>query len=294
MAHRGDARDKVAVEGFMITRFAPSPSGLLHLGHAYAAWYAREVARREGGSWILRIEDIDETRCRLEYEEAIYEDLAWLGLDDWSMAEPVRRQSDHLDEYRERAQWLREAGFLYPCFCTRRDIAAAASAPHGSEGALYPGTCRTLSEAQRSAHLASGATPAWRLDLSRALDQVGSELTWEDATLRSQRAKPELLGDAVLVRKDIGTSYHLAVLHDDALQGVTRVTRGEDLLYATHLHRLLIELLGLPVPLWDHHSLITDEQGVRLAKRDGARALSALREAGESPRAILQRFEAQI
>lgn len=267
-----------------VTRFAPSPTGRLHKGHAFSALTAWEFARRSGGRFLLRIEDIDPTRCTLENAEGILEDLAWLGL-EWE--EPVRRQSEHLDDYAAAAAGLLERGLLYPCFCTRRDIQLeierAGQAPHGSEGPLYPGTCLRLSEKERAARLAAGASHALRLDLERTLDETGPELFWEDAIRGPQRARPERLGDAVVVRKDIGTSYHLAVVVDDALQGVTDIVRGEDLFEATHLHRVIQALLGLPVPTYHHHALLTDAAGNRLAKRDRAVTLQSLREAGVRP-----------
>lgn len=276
-----------------ITRFAPSPSGLLHLGHAYSALFAEASARRDGGRFLLRIEDIDFTRCRREFEDRLMDDLAWLGL---AWERPVRRQSEHLAEYAAVADGLRARGLIYPCFCTRRDILReieqAGGAPQeGAEGPLYPGICRALSEDERSARLAAGQGHAWRLDLARALETIGPEpLVWHDLGRGEIVAQPERLGDAVLVRKDIGTSYHVAVVWDDALQGVTRVTRGEDLWESTHLHRVLQALLGLPVPEYHHHGLIRDESGRRLAKRDEAEPLSALREAGVPPEAVRARL----
>jgi glutamyl-Q tRNA(Asp) synthetase len=270
-----------------VTRFAPSPTGRLHKGHAFSALSAWEFARRNGGRFLLRIEDIDPTRCTRENAAAILEDLAWLGL-EWE--EPVRHQSEHLDDYAAAAADLLGRGLLYPCFCTRRDIQLeierAGHAPHGSEGPLYPGTCLRLSEEERAARLAAGTPHALRLDLERALAESGPDLFWDDAIRGRQRARPELLGDAVLVRKDIGTSYHLAVVVDDGLQGVTDIVRGEDLFEATHLHRVLQALLGLPVPTYHHHALLTDAAGNRLAKRDRAITLRSLRESGLRPEAL--------
>lgn len=264
-----------------VTRFAPSPTGHLHKGHAYAALRAWHFARERGGRFLLRIEDIDFQRCTGENTRQILEDLAWLGI-EWE--EPVRIQSEHLEDFAANADRLREAGLLYPCFCTRKDILReieeAGRAPHGSEGPLYPGTCRRLSEAERADRLAAGEAHAWRLDLEKALATVDGDLAWHDGIRGRQHAEPERLGDAVIVRKDIGTSYHLAVVTDDALQGITDVVRGEDLFESTHLHRLLQELLDLPVPTWHHHELLTDEEGNRLAKRDRSITLKALREGG--------------
>lgn len=275
----------------VVTRFAPSPSGRLHMGHALAALVAWERAQAAGGQFLLRIDDIDHTRCRREYEEALKVDLAWLGL---SWPEPVRRQSEHLAEYQAALEQLQSLGVVYPCFCTRaeiqREIAAAPQAPHGPEGPLYPGRCRGLSAAEVAARLKEVPSPAWRLDVAKALALAGP-LTWRDRRAGLQTAQPALLGDVVLARKDIGASYHLSVVVDDARQGVTLVTRGEDLFASTHLHRLLQGLLGLPAPEWLHHPLVVDAQGRRLAKRDNAAALQTLREQGVTPADIRQRLE---
>ncbi len=266
-----------------VTRFAPSPTGLLHLGHAHSALFAWRAARRAGGRFLLRIEDIDRGRCRPEFEAAIFEDLAWLGL-TWE--EPVRRQSAHLDDYRAALERLAARGLVYPCFCTRKEIQAeiarAGRAPHGPEGPLYPGLCRGLSADEGQSRIAGGESHALRLDLARALESVG-DLAWEDLGEGMIEATPEVLGDVVLARKDVPTSYHLAVTWDDALQGVTLVTRGADLLPATHVHRLLQALLDLPTPAWHHHALVEDESGRRLAKRHDALSIRALRAAGRSP-----------
>lgn len=273
------------------TRFAPSPTGLLHLGHAYSALFAFECARRNRGRFLLRIEDIDFTRCRSDAEDGILEDLAWLGI-EWET--PVRRQSEHLADYVAAAEQLRNRGLLYPCFCTRKDILreieAAGGAPHGLEAALYPGLCRNLSEEERQSRMANGEAFAMRLDLGRALAEVGNDLTWIDQQRGLQQAQPELLGDVVLVRKDIGCSYHLAVVIDDALQGVTKITRGEDLFEATHIQRVLQKLLGLPTADYEHHRLICDDEGRRLAKRDEAETIRSLRQRGVSPRELRVRL----
>lgn len=269
--------------GATVTRFAPSPSGRMHLGHAHAALFAARAAGAPGGRFLLRIEDIDRGRCSRAFEAAIYEDLAWLGL-RWEM--PVRRQSDHLADYAAALARLRERGLLYPCFCTRKEIRAeiaeAARAPHGPDGPLYPGTCRALDPATRARRLAAGRPHALRLDVAKAMAASGP-LTWRDRGRGDLAARAGLHGDVVLARKDIATSYHLAVTLDDARQGVTLVTRGEDLLPATHVHRLLQALLDLPVPEWHHHGLLADERGARLAKRHAALSLAALRAAGKSP-----------
>jgi glutamyl-Q tRNA(Asp) synthetase len=261
----------------MPTRFAPSPTGLLHLGHAYSALFAEDQARRDDGRFLLRIEDIDPGRCRAEFIDGIFEDLAWLGL-RWET--PVRRQSAHLADYQAALDKLSGLGLLYPCFCTRADIAQAGHAPHGPDGPVYPGLCRHLSAEAVAAR--AGQPFALRLDMARAVALAGP-LTWRDLDAGTVTAQPELFGDVVLARKDTPTSYHLAVTVDDALQGVTLVTRGIDLFEATHVHRLLQALLGLPVPVWRHHPLLTDGSGRRLAKRDRAVTLRSLKEAGHSP-----------
>jgi glutamyl-Q tRNA(Asp) synthetase len=267
----------------IVTRFAPSPTGHLHLGHAHSALVGWQAARRAGGRFLLRIEDIDQTRCRPDFTAAILEDLAWLGL-DWDG--PVRVQSEHIADYRDALDRLAGQGLLYPCFCTRADIQAevarADAAPHGPDGPLYPGTCRALAPAEREARLAVGAAFALRLDAARAAALVGP-LSWQDEIAGTVAADAAGHGDVVLARKDAPTSYHLSVTVDDALQGVSLVTRGEDLFAATHVHRLLQALLGLAVPRYRHHALITDASGQRLAKRDRAQTLRALRDSGRSP-----------
>lgn len=273
------------------TRFAPSPTGRLHLGHAYAAWLAHDRARAGGGRFLLRMEDIDQTRCRPEFDAAIIEDLGWLGI-TWDG--PVRRQSEHFADYRAALDRLTGFGVIYPCFCTRAEIAAevAASpgAPQGPAGPLYPGTCRALDPARRAARLAEGQDHALRLDVGKAMALVGRPLFWQDEKAGEQQARPEMLGDVVLARKETPTSYHLAVTVDDALQGITLVTRAIDLFPATHIHRLLQALLDLPVPAYAHHGLVLSEDGVRLAKRDKALTLAAMRAAGETPRDLRRRL----
>jgi glutamyl-Q tRNA(Asp) synthetase len=267
----------------IVTRFAPSPTGFLHLGHARAALVAWRAAREAGGRFLLRIEDIDPGRCRPAFAEAILEDLAWLGL-DWDG--PVRVQSHHLAEYRAALDSLAARGLLYPCFCTRadiaREVAASASAPHGPDGPLYPGTCRRLDPGLRQARLEAGEPHALRLDMAAALATLSAPLSFAEHGTR-RTCEPARFGDAVLARKDIPASYHLCVTHDDALQGVTLVTRGEDLLPATDLHRLLQAVMGWPEPAYAHHALLTDASGRRLAKRDRAATLRDLRAAGMSP-----------
>ena len=262
------------------TRFAPSPTGLLHLGHAYSACFAFAAARRDGGRFLLRIEDIDGDRCRSEFVSAIEEDLAWLGV-SWEM--PVRRQSEHLQDYQAALNRLDDMRLLYPCFCTRADIAheieRSGAAPHGVDGPRYPGICRRLSGAQAAEGKAQGRPFALRLDMTKAFARTGP-LVWTDAAVGEVATDPQACGDVVLARKAIGASYHLAVTIDDALQGVTLVTRGQDLFAATHVHRLLQALLGLPVPRWHHHRMLTDSAGRRLAKRDRAATLQSLRAQG--------------
>ncbi|HET6620087.1 MAG TPA: tRNA glutamyl-Q(34) synthetase GluQRS [Dongiaceae bacterium] len=262
----------------IVTRFAPSPTGYLHLGHAHSALAGWQRARAESGRFLLRIEDIDPARCRPEFEAAILEDLAWLGLDRDG---PVRRQSEHLADYQAALERLRGLGLLYPCFCSRKDIAAAAAAPHGPEGPVYPGTCRNLPEAFVAKRQARGDPYALRLDVAKALGLTGP-LTFEDEREGVVAARPESLGDVVLARRDAPASYHLCVTVDDHLQGVTLVTRGVDLFHATHIHRLLQAVLGLNVPTYAHHLLLTNAAGERLSKRDGAASLRALRGAGRS------------
>jgi glutamyl-Q tRNA(Asp) synthetase len=271
----------------IVTRFAPSPTGYLHLGHAYAAMIAHDRARDAGGRFLLRIEDIDRTRSKHEYEAAILEDLAWAGL-TWDG--PVLRQSTRFSAY--RAALGRLDGLLYPCFCTRGEIAAeiarAIEAPHGPEGPLYPGTCRALSQQERDIRIAAGAPYALRLDASAAARQVGVlRFIEEGAGPHGEHGEiavdPLLFGDVVLARKDTPASYHLAVVVDDAFQGVTLVTRGNDLFAATNIQRVLQALLGLPAPRYAHHRLILDAQGKKFSKRDSAVTLRSLRETGATP-----------
>jgi glutamyl-Q tRNA(Asp) synthetase len=275
-----------------VTRFAPSPTGYLHLGHAYSAQFAYEAARRSGGRFLLRIEDIDLTRCRREFERGIYEDLRWLGL-RWDGA--VRRQSAHLDVYANMMTRLKGMGVIYPCFCTRRQIRSevdeADRAPHGPSGEpLYPGTCRDLGSAERERRVAAGEAYALRLDVGKAMELCGP-LRWHDERGGDIDATPHIFGDVVLARKDVPTSYHLAVTVDDHLQGVNLVTRGEDLFHATHIHRLLQALLRLRTPRYYHHNLIADSSGQRLAKRNQAVTVRYLRERGLSRDRVWQMIE---
>ncbi|MBI1777386.1 MAG: tRNA glutamyl-Q(34) synthetase GluQRS [Proteobacteria bacterium] len=270
----------------VVTRFAPSPTGRLHLGHAHAALVAWRQARSTGGRFLLRIEDIDQSRCRAEFTDGILEDLTWLGL-DWDGR--VRRQSQHMDDYRAALDRLARRQLLYPCFCTRSHIGAeilrSGAAPHGPDGPLYPGTCRSLSLAEREERQAAGHPFAIRLDAARAASMLGA-LSWHDRERGTQALDPKRFGDVVLARKETPTSYHLAVTLDDAIQGVSLVTRGLDLFEATHVHRLLQALLGLPTPAYFHHRLLTDRDGRRFAKRDRAPTLAQLRLDGHDPAAV--------
>ena len=271
------------MSGDFVTRFAPSPTGDLHRGHAFSALTAHQAARDAGGRFLLRIEDIDRTRSRPEFEAAIPEDLAWLGL---AGEEPVRRQSDHMSDYGRALRDLAERGLLYRCFRTRREIALAIeSAPHGAMEA-FRGT--PLPAAEEARRVEAGEAYAWRLSLDAASRVLCGfdDLTFIDRDRGEVAARPELGGDVVLGRKDVGVAYHLAVVVDDALQGVTEVIRGEDLFEAAHVQRLLQALLGLPTPAYRHHSLITGPDGRRFAKRDGAQTLRALREAGMTAQAL--------
>ncbi len=264
------------------TRFAPSPTGLLHLGHAFAALFAWRRARETGGRFLLRLEDLDPERCRPEFAAAIEKDLAWLGL-DWDG--PVRVQSVHMADYAASLARLDAMGLLYPCFCTRADIQrAAAHAPHGPDGAsLYPGTCRHLPVGDRAARIACGEPHALRLDMGAALTRVPGPLTYEEEGRGAILCDPAAFGDAILARKDVPASYTLCVTHDDAVQGVTLVTRAEDLRPATDLQRLLQELLGWPAPRYAHHPLLLGPDGKRLSKRNGAPSLRSMREKGVAP-----------
>ncbi|MBS0477111.1 MAG: tRNA glutamyl-Q(34) synthetase GluQRS [Proteobacteria bacterium] len=256
-----------------ITRFAPSPNGPLHLGHAYAAVVAHDLARARGGQFLLRIEDIDATRSRADLTPEIIADLTWLGL-EWDG--PAMIQSDRLADYAAAGERLKAMGLLYPCHCTRAEVIAA-SRDNGPDGPLYPGTCRGRD--------VDPAGAAWRLDMTGARDMVGP-LEWSDERVGPQCARPHLFGDVVLLRKEAPASYHLAATLDDAAQGVTLVTRGRDLFAATHVHRLLQALLGLPMPTWHHHDLLVEPDGRKLAKRRGSPSLADRRCAGEDGRAL--------
>lgn len=271
----------------MITRFAPSPTGRLHLGHVLAAKVAHDLARESNGIFLLRHEDIDGSRVREEFYQGIEEDLQWLRL-TWDGI-PLR-QTNRIAAYETALESMRSTNLVYPCFCTRREIqeewARMGAAPQGPEAPVYPGTCLKLTAGQRHSRFAAGIPCAWRLD-SRRAGELAGPLTFRDLRLGEISADPELLGDVVLARKDIGTAYHLAVVVDDAFQEITHVTRGEDLLSSTHVHRLLQVLLGLPEPIYLHHPLVLDESGQRLAKRNDSLSIKTLRDSGMTPAEVL-------
>ncbi len=273
------------------TRFAPSPTGRLHLGHVLAAQVAYSLARDADGVFLLRHEDIDGPRVREEFYQGIEDDLAWLGL-KWDGA--ALRQTQRTAAYAVALESFRARQLVYPCFCTRREIqeewSRIGAAPQGPEAPVYPGTCRQLTPLQRQEKIESGIAYAWRLDASKASALAGP-LTFHDLRFGEIPVNPKLLGDVVLARKDIGTAYHLAVVVDDAFQEITHVTRGEDLLASTHVHRLLQALLELPEPRYLHHPLILDNEGKRLAKRNDSLAIATLRENGSSPSEVLARVQ---
>jgi glutamyl-Q tRNA(Asp) synthetase len=267
------------MRGMIRTRFAPSPNGPLHLGHAWAAIVAHDLARMRGGEFLLRIEDIDGTRTRAGLVDEFLADLEWLGL-SWNGE--VTFQSARLDLYAAAGERLKAMDLLYPCQCTRAEVAAAAQTI-GPDGPVYPGTCRGRAVDPEGA--------AWRIDMAMAMKLAGP-LSWTDELAGEQRAAPDLLGDVVLLRKDAPASYHLAATLDDAAQGITLVTRGMDLFAASHVHRLLQALLGLPVPVWHHHALLVEADGKKLAKRRGSPALADLRRAGEDGLALAEDLRA--
>jgi glutamyl-Q tRNA(Asp) synthetase len=280
-----------------VFRFAPSPNGYLHLGHALSALLNHDMARAAGGRLLLRIEDIDSTRCRPEYETAIYEDLQWLGI-EWE--QPVRRQSEHFGEYRAALERLAREGLVYPAFESRGEIARLVTArgtnwPHDPDGApLYPGDARELSAAERRRRIESGEPYAWRLDLSAALSRTRIPLRWIEkhgGICGENPTAPARWGDVILGRKETPASYHLAVVLDDALQGVSHVVRGLDLYQATSVQRLLQEILGLPAPAYHHHRLILDAAGKKLAKRDPSTTLRDLRAQGVSAADVRRKVE---
>ena len=263
----------------IVTRFAPSPTGRLHLGHAYSAVLGHTQARERGGEFRLRIEDLDQTRSRPEFVDGIFEDLRWLGI-DWE--EPVLVQSERTDAYAEALDRFKARGLVYACFCTRADIAQSLTAPHGDAATSYPGTCRNLPDDPRR----RASTPhCWRLDSAKALGIAGLQ-SWIEADGRRLSAREEDIGDAILARKDAPASYHLSCVVDDAASGVTTVVRGADLRPSTPIQRLLQSLLGLPEPTYLHHPLVTHSDGRRLAKRDLAPTLAVVRESGVDGRAL--------
>lgn len=268
----------------LVTRFAPSPSGYLHVGHAYSALFGCEAARLSRGRFLLRIEDIDTQRCRPEFERAIFEDLGWLGL-QWN-GEPLR-QSGRMAHYAAALGRLQELDVVYPCFCSRKQIRVEAEqsgrAPHGPNAELvYPGICRDIPKRERDGRIAKGEPFTWRLNVDKAMTLTGP-LAWYDCRAGWVEAQPKLLGDPILARRDTPTSYHLAVVVDDQEQGVNLVTRGEDLFHATHIHRLLQALLEIDPPRYYHHNLVADSRGERLAKRNRAITLRHLRDIGRTP-----------
>jgi glutamyl-Q tRNA(Asp) synthetase len=272
-----------------ITRFAPSPTGFLHLGHALAAWVAFDEARKQNGQMLLRFEDIDVTRVRPEFYQAIEEDLHWLGI-EW--AGLPWRQLDRTAAYDAALQRLCTLDVLYPCFCTRKEITQMSQAPQQGDGldaSIYPGICRNLSGTERSLRMQQGERWAWRLHSTMAAEICGS-LAWYDRRKGEQIVNPHLLGDVVIARKDIGVSYHLAVVVDDAAQQVSDVTRGEDLFASTHVHIMLQNLLELPQPMYLHHPLVCDQDGKRLAKRHDSLSLRNMREAGMTPEQVLEQI----
>ncbi|HET9428770.1 MAG TPA: tRNA glutamyl-Q(34) synthetase GluQRS [Allosphingosinicella sp.] len=272
----------------IVTRFAPSPTGRLHVGHAYSALLAHDLARDHGGAFLLRIEDIDPGRARAEHVDSILADLLWLGL-EWDGE--IVYQSERLDLYAEALERLKQAHLVYPCFCTRAEvaaeIAASAAAPHGPDGPIYPGTCRRLSPDERAKRIEQQAH-AWRLDMKRAIDRAGP-LVWREGE-QEIVAEPMSFGDVVLARKDAPASYHLAVTVDDAAQEITDIVRGRDLQPSTHVHRLLQATLDLPSPIYHHHALLLDAEGRRLAKRHGAPSLADLRAGGMDPAALVRQL----
>lgn len=263
----------------LVTRFAPSPTGRLHIGHGYSALLAHDLARKSAGAFLLRIEDTDITRCRPAFTEGIYDDLRWLGI-GW---DGLLIQSTRLTAYDAALARLKALGVVYPCFCTRgdiaRELAASLHAPHGADGPLYPGTCRALPADERAARIARGEPHSWRLDMGAALARTGP-LIWTDEAVGAVPVDPLALGDLIVKGRDRPASYHLAVVVDDAAQGITHVVRGQDVFASTHAHRTLQALLGLPTPLYRHHALVVDAAGKRLAKRSAGLSLAELRAQG--------------
>ena len=277
-----------------VTRFAPSPTGHLHLGHAYSAIFAQKLAKNANDQFLLRIEDIDTTRCRKEFEQGIFADLKWLGL-DW--LEPVRKQSEHLDDYLLALAKLDEENLVYPCFCTRakitEEIERAGIAPSGYGEAVYPGICKKLTAAEIEELTEKGQVPALRLDMAAAFRRTGV-IEWKDHEKGKVRSDPRVHGDIVLARKDIKTSYHLSATIDDHLQGITLVTRGEDLAGVTDIHRLLQEILNLDEPEYLHHRILKDKRGKKLSKRSSSTSIQSLRGAGYTQTEIINMIKSML
>jgi glutamyl-Q tRNA(Asp) synthetase len=267
----------------IITRFAPSPTGELHLGHAFAAKVAHDFARNANGLFFLRQEDIDSSRVKADFYDQIEVDLKWLGL-FWDGE--ILHQSSRQQAYDAALDSIKSMELVYPCFCTRKDIQAALSAPHGSDAVIYPGTCRHISKQEATDRITTGEAHCWRFHSEKAA-LVHGALNFQDLRFGKILVDPKINGDAILARKEIGVAYHLAVVADDAFQKITHVTRGEDLLGATHIHRQLQAILGFAEPTYLHHACICDENGKRLAKRDQARSIRAFRDAGLSPPEVL-------
>ena len=269
-----------------VTRFAPSPTGKLHLGHAYSALFSEKVARENNGVFIVRIEDIDKTRCKQQYVDCILDDLNWLGV-KW--CDEVLIQSTRIEQYQLASKKLLSLGMLYPCFCTRKEIASNSDVAnrklHNENNSLYPGTCRNLSDEEVSEKIRKRIPYSLRLNSAKAKEKVG-KVYWSDHLSGLHEVDYDVMGDVVIVRKDIGTSYHLAVTVDDDFQGVNLVTRGLDLFESTHVHRVLQSLLDLDIPEWSHHELIRDSAGKRYSKSDQSLSLEKLRESGVSAKDI--------
>ena len=272
------------------TRFAPSPTGHMHLGHVFSALFSYEAAKKLGGKFILRIEDIDSQRSSKVFEESIYEDLEWLQI---KYSTGIRYQADHMDDYKGAIKELQKLDMVYPCFCSRSDIKAeimrAGNAPHEEETSIYPGTCRRLSKEERIKKIAIGTSFAWRLNIRAAAKKLGN-LVWRDLRLGKHTVPVGTMGDVVLARKDVPTSYHLSATLDDHIQRIGLVTRGEDLVSATHVHKIIQSLLELKSPIYLHHPLILDSKGVRLSKRTRAQTIKSLKTSGLKRNDVIDLF----
>ena len=272
------------------TRFAPSPTGHMHLGHVFSALFSYEAAKKLGGKFILRIEDIDSQRSSKVFEESIYEDLEWLQI---KYSTDIRYQADHMDDYKGAIKELQKLNMVYPCFCSRSDIKAeimrAGNAPHEEETSIYPGTCRRLSKEERIEKIATGISFAWRLNIRAAAKKLGN-LVWRDLRLGKHTVPVGTMGDVVLARKDVPTSYHLSATLDDHIQRIGLVTRGEDLVSATHVHKIIQSLLELKSPIYLHHPLILDSKGVRLSKRTRAQTIKSLKTSGLKRNDVIELF----